>query len=201
MSNAEKHKVLAEYSSPQGPRVSQVRGSLIVSSLETLREVGLFDRYLRELPLALQDEVPFVLASSWVSVDLAMGHYAACEGMNLNDEELDEIGRHVAHRIMGTFLATLVRSARKVAAPSLVPLAQYPRLWERLMIGGSCRVLHRGMKDARIESNGLPMFRYRYFRVAYTGLIRGAGSVFRSGLHARQVRASDDSLVLDVSWV
>jgi hypothetical protein len=196
-----KTELLAEHNSAQGPKVLQIRGSLIASSLQTLRELNLFDRYLQQLPPARHEEVLFVLASSWVPVELALVHYGACDAMDLGEDETDAIGRHVSNRIMSTFVGTLVRTSRTVAAPGQVPLKQYPRLWDRLMIGGGCRVYATGMKDARIESRGVPMFRYRYFRTAYMGLIRGAGMMFRSAVYTRQRSASEDTLTIDISWV
>jgi hypothetical protein len=194
-------ELLAEHTSPHGPTVTQIRGSMVVSSQQTLRELGLYQRYLEQLPQAQHETVLFVLASSWVPVEVAMAHYAACDAMNLREEELDKIGRHVSARIVDTFLGTLLRSSQKVAAPGFVPIRQYPRMWDRLMQGGSCRVLMTGMKDARVESHGVPMFRYRYFRIGFVGLIRGAGMLFRSAVYTRTRKASDDSLVIDISWV
>ncbi len=192
-------ELIIDYKSPQGSKVTQVRGSLIASSLSTLRERGLFERYERLLDPVHRDHVLYCVAASWLPIEVAMAHYGACEAMGLGDRELDALGNEVSKRIMGTFLATMVRSARHVG--SSIPLRQYPRLWDRLMVGGSCKVSMFGPKDAHIESYGVPMFSYRYFRVAYAGLVRGASLLFRSAAHVRVRNTSDDSLVLDLSWV
>jgi hypothetical protein len=195
------YELLNDHHSPHGPVVTQIRGSLIASSLQTLRELGLYERYLGCLPADQHEHVLYVLAASWVPVELALTHYAACDAMGMSDRELEDIGQHVSRRIMGTFLGTLMRNARAVVTPTSVPLRQYPKLWDRLLLGGSCKVSMLGPKEGRIESSGVPMFRYRYFRVAYAGLIRGAGLMFRSAVYARIRKASDDALVIDVSWV
>lgn len=196
-------QLLSEHASAGGPLVTQVRGSLIVSSLQTLRELGYMESYLGHLPKVHHDEVLLALATSWLPVSLALAHYGACEAMDLGDPALDAIGKHVSKRIMGTFLGTLMRSSRDfggVASP-VIPLRQYHRLWDRLLMGGGCTVRTSGMKDAYIESRGVPMFRYRYFRVAYTGLIRGAGLMFAKAVYTRIRKASDDTLSIDASWV
>jgi hypothetical protein len=195
-----KYETLAEHRSSHGPMVVELRGSLIVSSLETLRELNLFERYLACLPADQHDRVLYVLAASWVPIDIAMAHYGACEAMQLDEAELENIGRHVSKRIMGTFLGTLVKTASALIAPDRVPLRQYPRLWDRLLRGGGCSVSALGTTDARIESRGVPMFRFRYFRVAYTGLIKGAGSMFRPTIQARIRHATDTSLTLDLRY-
>src|SRR5690349_13453708 len=102
-----KAELLAEHTSPHGPTVTQIRGSMVVSSQQTLRELGLYNRYLERLPKAQHETVLFVLASSWAPVDVAMAHYAACDAMDLGEEELEKIGRHVSNRMVDTFLGTL----------------------------------------------------------------------------------------------
>jgi len=195
-----KYEPLADYHSPLGPTVVEIRGTLIVSSLETLRTLGLFDRYLACLPADQHDRVLYILAASWVPIEIAMAHYEACEAMQLNEAELENIGRHVSQRIMGTFLGTMVRTAASILAPDRVPLRQYPRLWERVLRGGSCSVSALGPDDARIESRGVPMFRFRYFRIAYAGLIKGAGGIFRPNIQTRIRNATDSSLTIDLSY-
>lgn len=194
------YELVAEHQSSHGPRVEQVRGSLIVSSLATLRENQMYERYLACLPVDQHERVLYVVAASWVPVEIALTHYGACDAMQLNEAELDTMGQHVSQRIMSTFLGTLVRTARTIYTPSSVPLRQYPKLWDRLLKGGGCSVSMFGTTAARVESRGVPMFRYRYFRVAYAALIRGAGAMFRDGMNARIRKATDDSLTIDLSW-
>jgi hypothetical protein len=194
------YELLAEHQSSRGPNVVQVRGSLIASSLETLRQLNLFDRYIGHLPPEYHDQILYVIAASWVPLDVAMAHYGACDAMQLSESDLHEIGGYVSKRIMGTFLGTLMRTATSVISPGAA-LRHYPRLWDRLLMGGGCTVSMMGPKEARIESRGVAMFRYRYFRIAYTGLIRGAATVFRSSVQARIRNATDNTLTIDVSWV
>lgn len=194
-----KYHLMVEHQSAHGPTVIQVRGSLIASSLQSLRTLDLFDRYIEHLPKEHHDQVLYVLAASWVPIEVALAHYGACDAMQLTEAEVQEIGGHVSKRIMGTFLGTLIRTTVSVVGSGTV-LSQYPRLWDRLLMGGSCSVMMLTPRDARIESRGVPMFRYRYFRAAYTGLLRGASSVFRSSVHARARNATSDSLTIDLNW-
>ncbi len=203
MAQRETSQQITQHESSAGPLVVQVRGSLIVSSLQTLRELSLFERYVKGLASEHRDPILFALASSWLPAELAMAHYGACEAMQLPEAELIMIGEHVAGRIMGTFLGTLMRSSRQMGASAspLIPLRQYHRLWDRLLLGGGCTVRSSGLKDVTIESRGVPMFRYRYFRVAYTGLIKGAGLLFAKNVFTRIRHANDSSLTIDASWV
>jgi hypothetical protein len=186
--------------SEHGPRVTKVRGSLIASSLATLRELSLFDGYLAQLPTVHHDAILYALASSWLPIEIVQAHYGACDALALSDQQLDAIGHHVSQRIVNTFLGTLMRTARVFAPGMGIPLKQYPRLWDRLMIGGSCSITMLAETTARIDARGAPMFRYRYFRVAYAGLIRGASLVFRTESRARILRSTEDSLALELFW-
>lgn len=196
-------QLLIEHHSAAGPSVTHVRGSLIVSSLQGLRELGFYDRYLENLSAASRDSVLLAIAASWLPLKAAMAHYAACEAMTLSDAELDAIGRNVSGRIMGTFLGTVVRASRQVASVNapLIALSNYDKLWDRLLQGGGCRVRQIGPKDAVIESFGMPMLEYRYFRIAYTAVIRGAGLMFSKTFYARMQRSNTTALTVGVSWV
>jgi hypothetical protein len=196
---------IVEHESEGGPRTTQVRGSLLASSLQTLREFGYFDKYLQHLPRTHHEAVLFAVANSWLSLEVAMAHYGACDAMGLQEAELARVGEAVSARIMGTFLGTLLRSGRSMgAAPSpWIPLRQYGRVCDRLLLGGRHSVLETGPKDAVIETSGVPMFRYRYFRTATVGIARGAAGMFAKTCFAKELGSGGDPERIRVSlrWV
>lgn len=196
-------QLLVDHKSTAGPVVTQVRGSLVVSSLQTLRELDLYERYVAALPNAWREPVLFALASSWLPVDLVLAHYAACDSLRLTGAEMDAIGTHVAERVMGSFLVTLLRGSRvrSTISSSVMALQNYHRFWDRVMQGGGCRITLTGPKDAIIESRGVPMFRYEYFRTAYPALMRAAGMVFAKSCYTRVLRTTDTSMDIALSWV
>jgi hypothetical protein len=192
-----------EHSSAAGPVVTGVRGSLVVSSLSTLRERSLFDRYQRLVDPTVLAKLQFAIASTWLPVELAMAHYAACDALQLNEVQMKEIGEHVSTKLVSTFWGAALREARRAGAavPYDIALRQYGSMWDRLYQGGSSVIEELGHKDARIHARGLPMVRYRYFRVGYMGLIRGAAMMFFRACHVKTERHSDDQLTILVSWV
>ena len=195
---------ILEYHSPEGPTVKHVRSTLISSSVQTLRENNLFDRYLSSLPKQYHDAILLTIAPTWMPVEVAMAHYGACDALSLADGDLERIGESVSGRIMGTFLGTIVRSSRNVGATPLIPLRQYDRLWSRLMSGGSCIVKQTGPKDAVVQSHGVPMFEYRYFRVAYHGVVRGSIGMFAKKVLTRSLAGAGGNphvIFTGVSWV
>jgi hypothetical protein len=195
---------ILEFRSPEGPTVTHVRSTLISSSVQTLRENKLFDRYIANLPKQHHDTILLTMAPTWFPVALAMAHYRSCDSLELSEADLERIGESVSSRIMGTFLGTLIRSSRNVGATPLIPLRQYDRLWTRLMTGGSCIVVQTGQKDAVVQSIGVPMFEFRYFRVAYQGVVRGSLGMFAKKVITRPVRhpgGDPHTLHTGVSWV
>jgi len=198
-------RVLLDHSGANGPVVRNVRGSLLASSLHTLRELGYYDRYLMQLPERYRESVLFALASSWLPLEVAEAHYQACDALELDDNAIIGIGEAVAKRIMGTFLGTLFRKGRGIGAaptPWLV-LGHYHRICERIVDGGKFTVFECGPKDAIVQTRGISLFRSRYFRTATLGMFRGGVGMFAKSCFARELpeRSSRDTLTVSLRWV
>jgi hypothetical protein len=194
--------VVLEYHSPDGPTATHIRSTLIATSLETLRELHLYNSFIRLLPAQHHDAIVYTLAPTWLPIDTGIAYYDTWDKLGLNDKELQLAGRAAGERIMGSYLATLARTARANGANPWIPLRQYDRLWARIVRGGSVRVTEKGPKDALIETRGLPMLRGQYFRMAYRNLLSTAGSVFARKLYMRDVPVEEpDACALWASWV
>lgn len=184
--------------------VRQVRSTLLQSSLNSLRELQLYDRYLERLDPAFREAIVASMAPEWLPLEMAEAHYQACEELELSSEEMLRIGEHVGNRIQGTFLATVVRRARNVGLNPWLPLGHFERLWARLMVGGGVSLYKLAPKDARVEIHNLPLARFDYFRVAFRGVISsgiqlGAGRSVTVKLTNAQMPES--RLVFHAMWV
>jgi hypothetical protein len=195
--------LLVDHVGEVGPEARHVRGALIASSLQTLKDSGHYDAYLTRLPKQHHEALLFCLASSWLPLQLAAVHYEACDSLGLDDREMLRIGEVVSHRIMGTFLGTMLRSARSLGATPTpwVVLKSYHKVCERLMDGGHYCVVQHGPKDALIETRGLSLFRYRYFRTAMVGMCRGAASIFARSCFSKELSAGPDRVRVSLRWV
>lgn len=195
---------ICDFQSKSGPQVTAIRGTVIASSQQILRDAGLFERYAAELRGELRDQVLYTIALSWVPIEVAGAHYAACDALGLDDAQLGKIGELVAARSADTFLGTILRTARKggLDAPWLAMRA-LPRLWERIFIGGRVKVLRVGPKDAVLEFHGLPLAQYHYYRVGYCGYFHGLANMFVRNAHVQLVRghAGPARFALRGSWV
>ena len=184
--------------------VTAVRSTLIQSSLNTLRNRGHFERYLEVVDPAFREAILGSLAPEWLPLAVGMAHYGACDALQLSPQELHEIGEDVGNRIQGTFIGTLVRRARTMGLTPWVPLAQFGRLWERLIQGGGAGVTKVGPKDAQIDFRLLTLARFAYFRVGFCGVIAsgiklGAGRAVN--VKVVELREPEVRMRIKAQWV
>jgi hypothetical protein len=157
--------------------VTAVRSTLIQSSLESLRKRGHYDRYLTLVDARHRSRILETIAAEWLDMNLAVAHYQACDGLGLEHDELLAIGEGVGEYIQGTFVAMIVRRARVLGLTPWVPLAQFQRLWDRLMTGGGVSLVRTAANEARAEVCLLPLARFDYFRAAFCGVIGSANKL------------------------
>jgi hypothetical protein len=178
---------------------------MLVSSVSTLRELGLYERYLACLPAAMRDQVLFTLAMSWSPIEVAIAHYEACDRMGLADQEIGDIGASVSGRFASTFLGTLLGAARGAGLEApLIGLRAQARSWDRMFVGGGARVERVGPKDVIGYYTGLPLARIRYYRQSFCGYYRGLARLFGHQAHVKVINAdagSSDTLTISGCWV
>lgn len=198
--------VLIDHASADGPVVVRVRGTLLVASLNVVKQAGLYDRYTRELPKEHEQTVLFSLASSWLPVDAVLAHYEACDRLGLSDELIAQNAAQVGERLGETFMANVLRSARLAGMSdvSWTVLKQVGRVWDRVYAGGGCKVICTGPKDATLEFTGLPLAQCRYYRVAHLANVRALVGLFTRTGFVRAVRPRQPdpmTVAVGLSWV
>lgn len=131
-------EVIVPLSAPRErlPAVSQVRGTLLLSSLRSIRARGLIDRYMTALPVTRHATMQEMVAGTWIPMDVAVAHYETCERLGLSARDQVEIGREVGASVQGTLLGTLVKMAKGAGATPWAIFTQYQKLWDRLLLGG-----------------------------------------------------------------
>lgn len=189
---------------PQFRPAATIRSTVLQSSVASLRQRGHFERWLALLDVNFRATIVESLAPSWMPIEVALAHYAACEALELPLSEQVAMGAAVGDRIQGSFLTTLMKSARTAGYNPLFILSQFDRLYGRLFQGGSVQLTQTGPKDADVEVRGMQTTRFPYFRIAFTGVVR-AGILFsgvRTGyVKQGQYNSSSDTLVMHTSWV
>jgi hypothetical protein len=198
------HEVLVPYRAPRDKLgdATGVRSTLLASSLRSLRGHGLYDVYLARVDPAWREAILDAVAGIWLPIDAALAHYRACDTLGLTPAQQMEIGREVGDRVHGTFLGTMIRSARTAGVTPWTALGYTGKLYERLFVGGGACVLKVGPKDARCELAGNPLVDLTYFRNAFRGLYQVGVELFCTKAYVVEIpRASTPGFcALKISW-
>jgi len=180
---------------------SQFRSTWIVSSLQSLRERGHFERYLAGLA-AHKAEILECVAGTWLPLRVAHAHYAACDALRLATEEQLAMGRAVGGRAQGSILQTAAKAARGAGVTPWTILPQFDRLWRRGANGGVIAVTKTGPKEARVEIVGCALFDVDYFRNAFRGVLLGIGDLFCRTPYVHDVgRRIPGEAMFQLQWV
>jgi hypothetical protein len=184
---------------------THLRGTVLASSFQLVREHGLEAAYLAALPAALHDAIRYVVPISWVELDIARAHFLAMEKVFPETRQQIENGHTSSARTQGTYLMTVVRALQasgQICALSFIK--RIPDAFERMLRGGGAlTVLGTGPKDARVEMHAHPLVETAYIRNSWQGMFEAGISMSTRRCFVRQdmrfTRA--DRLAFDISWV
>ncbi|MDB4973380.1 MAG: hypothetical protein JWN48_1721 [Myxococcaceae bacterium] len=194
--------VIAHVAGARG--ATSIRSTVLQSSIASLRERGHFERWYALVEVDHRATIVESLAPSWLPIEVALAHYRACDALLLSPIEQSAMGAAVGDRIQGTFLGTLMKSARAAGFNPMILLSQFDRLYGRLFQGGSVQLTRTGPKDLDIELRGVPLFDGMYFRIAFGGVVRAG--ILLSGVRSAYVKATSfkeasSTCVFHASWV
>jgi hypothetical protein len=184
--------------------VTELRSTILASSVSSLRSRGHFDAYVALLDPAFRDAILKPNGPPWIPIEVAVAHYDACERLALGAEEMRLIGWSVGDRIHTMFMKAVAKGAQAVGVTPWTLLGNFQRLWARLLQNGSVAVLRTGPKDGIVEVQGLPLARFEYFRVGFAGVIGraiefGGGRGVRVSVGGFDVEKGEISI--DAAWV
>jgi hypothetical protein len=185
--------------------VSEVRSTLIASSLQALKTRGLLERYTELVPEQHRETILHCIAGQWFPLAVGFAHYETCDRLGLSLEEQRDIGSDVSRRIHETFLGVVVQMAKGVGVTPWTVLGKGNQLFGRIVKGGGLQVTKLGPKDALIEIARLPLLEIPYFRTAAQGIYQVAIGMFAKRAHVRfvaaQSRVPGELTTMHVSWV
>jgi hypothetical protein len=194
----------AEYPEGEEPLgLCRVRSTLLCSGIAELRGRGLFEAYAARLEPSARDVLVNAIAGVWLSIDVAMQHFAAIDSLGLTPAEAFEIGAASGKRVQQSVLQTLVRLASGAGANPWTVFQIYGRLWPRLMDGGGFTISRLGPKDAVLEYRRMPPCRFAYFRHAFRGVNHAGVGLFATSVYVNEAPrgANPDGMRLHCSWV
>ena len=165
--------------------LTHVRGTLLASSMQSLRSRGLFERYSVLLTDGYRDRVLNSVAGEWLTAEIALAHYSACDALRLTVEEQIGMGRDVSRRTHETFLGLIVKMARGAGVTPWVVFPKINSLYTRIFRGGGIQITRLGPLDAKVQTVGLGPLGITYFRNAYLGMYEAGVSMFGSNVQVR----------------
>ena len=180
---------------------TRVRSTLLASSLRALRDRGMFDAYAAKLDPQWRAPILEAVAGVWLPLEAGLAHYRACDALGFSASEQVEIGRAVGDRVHGTFLATMIRTAKNAGVTPWTAVGYSGKLYERLFEGGGgCEVTKIGPKDARSELVNNPILGIAYFRNGLRGLYQAGVELFCRKAYVNELTSGETSAVLKISW-
>lgn len=188
---------------PESPTsVARVRTTLLSASLLTVKERGLLDAYLRQLPHEHHEFVLGVVAGDWAPIEVGIAHYAALDRLSISAADQYNNGLEVGSRIQKGVLGTAARLAGGAGMTPWAGLEQLPRLWQRMIDGGGVAVYAIGPKDARIEFLDCSLARFAYCRNGWRGMCAGAMAAFCRKIFVNEIRelSNDNNFAMHVAW-
>jgi hypothetical protein len=196
-------EIVVDYVSPDGEHITHIRSTLIASSIQTLKELGFLERYLRVLPRSRRDEVLAPRAPSWLPVEEAAIHYRACEEMALSPPELDRILDSVVTSITTTLLSTFRRSASRAVDGSAawLSLGQAERLFSRMNRGGAIRVTRRAANEALVEVRGGNLYTIPYYEFGHCAMLRVQVQLFATKVQVRTLSVAEREHRALLNWI
>ena len=198
-------EVVVPFSAPQGQAgpVYAIRSTLLSISMKSLRERGLYERYLANLSGPHRQMILGTIAGEWLDVEAAFAHYEACDALGLSPQEQREIGGAVGDKQQRTFFAFLVRAAKAAGVTPWTALEYVHGARERGFKGGDVSVTKLGPKEVRVTITGLLLVRIPYFRHGMLGAQAAALRLFASRIYVRDVsRGAPPSVFTTlISWV
>lgn len=183
---------------------TQVRSTLLASSIASLRRHDLFDRYVALLSPAHREAVVSSVAGQWLPMAIGRAHYLACEQLGLTQAQQVQIGAEVSLKIHDTFLGVVIRTAKQAGVTPWILLSRGHQMYSRVFDGGGgIRVIRYGPKEARTDIVGIPLLTIPYFRNALRGIYQAAISLFCTQAYVQEIArdTGPTRAALRLSWV
>jgi hypothetical protein len=151
---------------------------LIHGSITELEQLGYYERYRDAIDPASLARIRELIGPGSMPIDLALGHYKACDQLGLTDEQIYAVGLRAGERVGD---ALLVKSAQtgtsgSERSPWNIVLA-FHRMSRRIYDGSSVQYVKLGPNTLLMEYKENHLFSVRYYRVAQAGFVRSAFSI------------------------
>ena len=181
----------------------QIRSTIILGSIESIREAGHYERYIAALAPDARETILSSVVGMWLPIAVGHAHYAACDALGLSTEAEVQLGRGTFGRTKGLLLGTALRLATGAGVTPWTVFPLFQRFWFRAYDGGGIRVVRLGPKEADTDLVSFPLVQSRYYRHAVRGLLGAVVELFCTKAYVKERSGGDPatSLTYRVQWV
>jgi hypothetical protein len=150
--------------------LTEVKSTLLLSSIQSLRVYGVYERYLEHLADEYRAAVLESVVGAWVPVDAALAHYRACDALLLSAEDQLALGRLTGQGLRQHLTRVAGMLSRGLGVTPWLMFEQFPRFWSRSFNGGGISVVKLGPKEAEVTYTQCKLLESPYFRSALRGV-------------------------------
>jgi hypothetical protein len=181
---------------------TDLRSTLLTTSIQSLRARGLYDRYTGLLPAAHREAILTSVAGVWLPMNVGVAHYTTCDSLGLAAAEQFAIGQEVGDRVQGTLLGLVVRTAKTAGLTPWAGLSNCTRLYTRLFQGGSVRLVKLGPKEARLELVNNALSASPHYRNGFRGVAVAGAELFCQKAYGTELPrlTSPTTFAMRISW-
>jgi hypothetical protein len=177
---------------------TNVRSTVLISSIQTLRSSGNYDAYAANVDGAVRERLLAVGAPVWLPIELAVAHYRACDALALPNEDVRRTSAALAP-IHVSGVDVVLRAARAGGASPWTIFSRAPTYWERMYMGGRLVVHQDGPKDARLTVHGQPLADFAYWRAGFAGILGALAEALSTRAYVQESRPRGVT-TFSISW-
>lgn len=170
---SDRREILIAHDPTRG-ELRAVRRMLVQSSIAELKLAGLYERYCAHIEPEALRQIEDQIGPGWLSLDLAMAHYQACDATGIDDAVLEQLGATAGEKLARTLTVTATPNGLESAPSPWSLVGAFFRLGRRIYEGGSIQYVKLGPKQLLIENVGNPLFSISYYRTAHLAFMRRA---------------------------
>jgi hypothetical protein len=196
-------EIFLPFRSPTPPLAQQVRSTVILNGMQTLRAHGVYSRYVDLIAPDSREALMALVAGEWISIDLAAAHYRAAERLGLDTALVESFGAEVADRLYKTVLSSIPALSKK---EGVTPWSAYALAHQNTDVnwrGSDAMVVREGPRQALYEWAGQPLAAIPYFVRSFGGFMRALCSLFCAKATYRLVdeRCNATTISVRLTWV
>lgn len=181
--------------------VTHIRSTLLLGALDAIRACGYADAYYAALSPETREAVTSVVAGMWLPVEVAHGHYRACDTLGISTESALQIGRGTFSNTKGLLLGAALGLAKGVGVTPRTLAPHFQRFWLRGYDGAGLRVIGRGPKEFQVDVVECSLLRSRYYRTALRGVMTAVVELVSTKAYLNERRqATESSMEVRVQW-